>query len=83
MSAADPKVLQIIRAASQDCRAQGNTMAANELLDAVATVRELLEALTMVRDADEDCIRDHLTRMPPTARALIDAAISKATGGTT
>jgi len=42
-------------------------------LEAVAG--KLFEAVTMVRDADEDCIRDHLTRMPPTARGLIDAAV--------
>jgi len=45
-------------------------------LEAVAG--KLFEAVTMVRDADEDCIRDHLTRIPPTARGLIDAAVADA-----
>ena len=39
---------------------------------------ELLEALVMVRDADEDCKRDGLPTIPSSARAKIDAAISKA-----
>lgn len=41
---------------------------------------ELLEALTMVRDADEDCRRDGLPTIPAPARAKIDAAIAKAEG---
>jgi len=48
----------------------------------ISAAPDLLAALTMVRDADEECIRDHLTRMPPTARAIIDAAIAKALGAT-
>lgn len=43
---------------------------------------ELLAALEMVRDADDDCRRDGLPTMPDAARAKIDAAISKATGST-
>jgi len=39
---------------------------------------ELLEALTMIRDADEDCKRDGLPTIPPAARSTIDAAIRKA-----
>jgi hypothetical protein len=39
---------------------------------------ELLEALRMVRDADDDCHKDGLSTMPPAARATIDAAITKA-----
>lgn len=42
----------------------------------------LLEALVMVRDADDDCIRDGLPRIPNLPRAKIDAAISRATGST-
>lgn len=41
---------------------------------------DLVEALEMVRDADEDCKRDGLPTMPPMARAKIDAALSKARG---
>lgn len=41
---------------------------------------DLLEALTMVRDADEGCKRDGLSTIPDMARAKIDAAIAKATG---
>jgi hypothetical protein len=47
---------------------------------AVASLPALIEALEMVRDADEDCKRDGLTTMPPMARAKIDAALAKARG---
>ena len=48
----------------------------------IAAAPDLLEALTMVRDADDDCIRDGLPhhRIPMMARAKIDAALNKATG---
>lgn len=39
---------------------------------------ELLAALTMVRDADDDCHRDGLPTIPPIARAAIDSALAKA-----
>jgi len=45
----------------------------------MASAPDLLEALTMVRDADEDCKRDGLPTIPGMARAKIDAAIRKAT----
>lgn len=44
----------------------------------IAAAPELLDALVMVRDADEDCKSDGLPTMPPLARAKVDAAISKA-----
>lgn len=47
----------------------------------IAAAPDLLEALKMVRDADDDCKRDGLQTIPPAARATIDAAIAKATGG--
>lgn len=47
----------------------------------MAAAPELLEALCMVRDADEDCKRDGLPTIPAMARAKIDAAIAKAEGG--
>jgi len=40
---------------------------------------ELLAALEMVRDADNDCARDFLPTIPKAARSAIDAAIAKAT----
>lgn len=40
----------------------------------------LLEALEMVRDADDDCHRDDLPWLPPAARSAIDAAIAAARG---
>jgi hypothetical protein len=46
----------------------------------IAAAPDLLEALEMVRDADEDCIRDGLPRLPASARAKIDRAIAKAIG---
>lgn len=36
----------------------------------------LVEALTMVRDADNDCKLDGLPSIPPAARAKIDAALT-------
>lgn len=55
---------------------------ANRLADArlIAAAPDLLDALTMVRDADNDCRRDGLPTIPHPARAKIDAAINKATG---
>lgn len=48
----------------------------------IAAVTEMLHALEMVRDADEDCKRDGLQTMPHPARVTIDRAIAKATGET-
>lgn len=39
---------------------------------------ELLAALIMVRDADNDCIKDGLQRIPDIPRGVIDRAIAKA-----
>ena len=48
----------------------------------IAAAPDLLQALTMIRDADNDVIRDGLFhhRIPMMARHAIDAAIAKATG---
>lgn len=46
-----------------------------------AAAPELYEALEMVRDADDDCLRDGLPTIPPMARAKIDAAMWKARNG--
>lgn len=43
---------------------------------------DLLAALVMVRDADDDAGRDGLPRIPNLARSSIDAAIARAIGGT-
>lgn len=40
--------------------------------------KELLEALIMVRDADNDCAKDGLPTIPAPARSKIDCAIAKA-----
>lgn len=45
----------------------------------IAAAPDLLEALAMVRDADDDCRRDGLPTIPQLARYKIDAAIAKAT----
>jgi hypothetical protein len=50
------------------------------IVTAVNAYEALVEALEMMRDADEDCKRDGLTTMPPMARAKIDAALAKARG---
>jgi hypothetical protein len=46
----------------------------------IAAAPELLEALVMVRDADDDCRADGLPTIPPMARAKIDRVIAKAEG---
>ena len=46
----------------------------------IAAAPALLEALEMVRDADDDCHRDDLPWLPPAARSAIDAAIAAARG---
>ena len=45
-----------------------------------AAAPDMLEALTMVRDADEDCKADGLPTIPDIPRAKIDNAIAKARG---
>jgi len=45
-----------------------------------AAAPEMLGALEMVRDADNDCKRDGLPCIPTFARQKIDEAIAKATG---
>ena len=44
----------------------------------VSAAPELLEALVMVRDADDDSGKDGLPRIPGAARSKIDRAIAKA-----
>lgn len=51
-----------------------------ELVKAEAREERLRGALEMVRDADDDCARDGLARIPGPARARIDAALEE-TGG--
>jgi hypothetical protein len=41
---------------------------------------DLLAALEMIRDADDDCKADGLFTIPAPTRAAIDAAIANATG---
>jgi hypothetical protein len=50
------------------------------IVRAVNAFEPLVDALEMVRDADEDCKRDGLTTMPPIPRAKIEAALAKARG---
>lgn len=79
-----PVVLEIIRTASADCRANNNTMAANELLTASVMTRGLIEALeTAIMVADE---RQGIGKQMPTFKqwwliqSVARAAITKATG---
>lgn len=57
---------------------EANNRRANTRL--IAAAPDLLEALVMVRDADDDCRRDGLPTIPYAARKKIDAAIQKARG---
>ncbi len=61
-----------------ELRAGGPIFDANGYLMAAAP--DLLEALYMVRDADNDCHKDGLPTIPPAARRFIDTAIAKAEG---
>lgn len=49
----------------------------------IAAAPELLDVLVMIRDADDDCLRDGLPSIPSTARRAIDSAIAKTTGAET
>jgi hypothetical protein len=49
----------------------------------IAAAPDILAALEMIRDADDDCSRDGLPTIPKLARAKIDTAIAKATGSAT
>ena len=46
----------------------------------IAAAPDMLEALVMIRDADEDCRKDGLPTLPPLARFKIDRALAKAEG---
>jgi len=59
---------------------EGNLADADLIVRAVNAFEPLVEALEMVRDADEDCKRDGLPTMPPIPRAKIEAALAKARG---
>lgn len=48
--------------------------------DLIAAAPEMLEALEMIRDADNDCKKDGLKTIPRIARQKIDAAIDKTKG---
>lgn len=62
-------------------RHNGEPLVAEQLINIkmICAAREMLHALQMVQDADEDCKRDGLPTIPPIARATIDHAIAKAT----
>lgn len=78
MSAAHtPKVLDIIRTAAADCDVQGNTMARNELLDAAAMVRELLD---MLREAQGRAYNPFEPTNQSAHYWRMTEAIAKATG---
>jgi hypothetical protein len=53
---------------------------APSMVSLIAAAPELLEALEMVRDADNDCRLDGLPTIPLDARAKIDRALAKAEG---
>jgi len=63
-----------------DCDGPDAEVNAEFIVRACNAHADLVEALVMVRDADEDCKRDGLPTIPPIPRAKIDAALSKASG---
>jgi hypothetical protein len=46
----------------------------------IAAAPLMFDVLEMIRDADDDCARDDLPRMPSTARAALDEALAAARG---
>lgn len=71
---------------TDDVAAEGGYLVAETCAEVnipiLTAATDLFDALTMVRDADDDCKRDGLPTIPHAARAKIDAAINKATGET-
>jgi hypothetical protein len=50
----------------------------------IAAAPDLLHILEVIRDADRDCGKDGLPHnLPPAIRAMVDAAIAKASGDPT
>ena len=74
---AQPLALQLANMLAE-CKTVGCYPAAEELRRLHEVNAELLGALEMVRDADEDRKKDGLPTIPPMPRARIDAAITKA-----
>ncbi len=66
------------------CIVGGGASVAKNIANArlIAAAPDLLFALEMIRDADNDCILDGLPQIPAEARRTIDAAIARATGDT-
>jgi len=75
-----PEALRLADALTKYLGGNTATQAAAELRRLHEVNGELLEALVMVRDADDDCLADGLPNIPSMARAKIDAAIKKAEG---
>lgn len=76
-----------IKIATATIHSGGKNFKPDEIAEAnarlIAAAPDLLHALIMVRDADNDCHKDGLQTIPPVARHCIDAAIAKAEGGDT
>lgn len=68
----DAAVVAHVRAATLD------PAEAERRIRLMAAAPSLFEALAMVRDADEDCKKDGLPTIPPVARAMLDAALVRA-----
>jgi hypothetical protein len=73
---ADPERALLAQVFNPGSKASDYPLVENARL--IAAAPDLLEALIMVRDADDDCRKDGFREMPPPARARIDAAIAKA-----
>lgn len=58
---------------------KGDWVSARDYDKALGEIERLREALEMVQDADDDCMRDGLTTIPHAARAKIDAALAPLT----
>jgi len=71
---------ETIRALREDLAEARDLLGTSESLKVFHEENEaaLLAALEMVRDADDDCGKDGLPRIPGAARAAIDAAIARA-----
>lgn len=73
-----PWPLETVKTSVGTCHKIGDELLANARL--ISAAPEMLAALEMVRDADNDCHRDGLETIPRPARQKIDAALAKARG---
>jgi hypothetical protein len=74
--------IERLRSALEPFAREAERWAADAAL--IAAAPDLLHILEVIRDADRDCGKDGLPHnLPPAIRAMVDAAIAKASGDPT